>query len=96
MGGRNNKFCKGVKGQQQIKGSRPKRGSGRQRNPPKEILPLVKRTISMYMAGKKTNQKKTILNYKFKLLLNFEIGMSSVIIAGPIVDNWLLVFIWAT
>ena len=38
MGGRNNKL-KDQKGLDQ-------KGSGRQRNPPKEILPRVKRTIS--------------------------------------------------
>ena len=64
------------------KGSRPKRGSGRQKNPPKEILQRVKRTISNeYERQKKQIKRKTILNYKFKLLLNFRIGVSSVIIA---------------
>ena len=38
MGGRNNKLC-----DQRVK---TQKGSGRQRNPPKEILPWVKRTIS--------------------------------------------------
>ena len=49
MGGKNNKLC-------DQRGQDPKGGSGRQRNPPKEILPRVKRTISnVYGRQKKTN-----------------------------------------
>ena len=57
------------------------KGLGRQKNPPKEILPRVKRIISnVYGRKKQIKKTKTFLNYKFKSLLNFGMGVSSAII----------------
>ena len=65
MGGRNNKL-KDQKGLDQ-------KGSGRQRNPPKEILPRVKRTISKAygcilvkksLLGSYPNYQIKIINFK--------------------------------
>ena len=75
MGGRNNKLC-------DQRGQDPKGGQAGKETHQKKSCRRSKGPFQMYMAGKKTNQKKrkTISNYKFKLLLNFGIGVSSVII----------------
>ena len=76
MGGRNNKLC-------DQRGQDPKGGQAGKETHQKKSCRWPKGPFQMYMAGKKTKLKKrkTILNYKFKLLLNFGIGVSSIIIA---------------
>ena len=74
---RNNKLC-------DQRSQDPKGGQAGKETHQKKSCCGSKGPFQMYMAGKKKNQKKkrkTILNYKFKLLLNFKFGMLSVIIA---------------
>ena len=63
MGGRNNKL-KDQKGLDQ-------KGSGRQRNPPKEILPRVKRTISKAYGWTKNLYTQTRIGAKELNYVNF-------------------------
>ena len=91
MGGRNNKLC-------EQRGQDPKGGQAGKETHQKNPAACQKDHFNVYgrQKNKSKKKRKTILNYKFKLLLNFGIGVSSVITAWPIVDNWLLVFIEAT
>ena len=75
MVGRNNKLC-----DQRVQD--PKGGQAGKETHQKNPTAGQKDHFNVYGRQKnKSKKKKTILNYKFKLLLNFGIGVSSVIIA---------------
>ena len=70
MGGRNNKLCN-------QRGQNPKGGQAGKETHQKKSCRGSKRPFQCIWSEKKQIKKrrKTILNYKFKLLLNFGIGV---------------------
>ena len=76
MGGRNNKLC-------DQRGQDTKGGLAGKKTHQKNSCRGSKGLFQCIWSAKKKIKKKRkiILNYKFKLLLNFGIGVSSVIIA---------------
>ena len=76
MGGRNNKLC-------DQRGQDPKGSLAGKETHQKKSCRGSKGPYECIWSAKKQikKKKKTILNYKFKLLLNFGIGVSSAITA---------------
>ena len=73
-GGRNNRLC-------DQRGQNPKGGQAGKETHQKKFCRGSKGPFQMNMTTKKKQiKRKTILSYKFKLLLNFGIGVSSAMI----------------